>query len=401
MENEQEKKYFIIWLYISILLHLLVVIIMLSIKPATSPSKEPDPASGDFASTQVLFFQDEPEIIPAHDEPIQQEIQMAKRDQGGSVDLQHSQTNPKDAQLDIPTPALSDEYKKAMHNETKITDQDNEGRVNILEDAIIDQIEQLEKQVLETTPKNFRPDEDLKISTNNNLTEITKIIESQKRQPTPGERLQSVIHEKMQKSTDKNIASHEFEKEKPIQEQIQKIISKKHRPADLGQENLSKIQLSKQMQDMPAPKKKISLQDIQSGFSQFIKNGNEQYFSSSGNAQQDDITGLKLASYMRQIGQMYHQAHDIATKPILTGKNSPAADSVILITIHRSGKFDCQLTASCGMDQIDNFHINYVRSIGTFPPVPKFIEAPLQIPATLMFTSHQSSMIRFNTTNKR
>lgn len=397
MENEQEKKYFIIWLYISILLHLLVVIIMLSIKPTTS-SKDPDPAHANFESTQILFVQDEPEIIPQQDEPIEQNIQIAKRDQGGSVALQQNQINPQDALQDIPTPALSDIYKKGLNNQTNITDQDDQGIVNILEDAIIDQIEQLE-EIQETTDKNLK--QNIESPENNNAADFKNIKDLEKKEPKPAEILQSIIHEKMNKISEKNHEAKQFQKEKLVQEQTQKIISKKHRPADIGQENLSKIQLSKPIQDTNIPKKKISLQDIQTGFSQFIKHGNEEYFSSTGNSEHDDIKGLKLASYMRQIGKMYHQAHDIATKPILTGKNSPNADSVILITIYRSGNFDYALTASCGIDQIDKFHMDYVKSIGTFPPVPKFIDAPLQIPASLIFTSHQSSIIRFNTTHQR
>ena len=180
MENEKDNKYFIIWLYISILLHLFVVIIMLTIKPATSPSADPDPASFNSNSTQIIFVQDEP-LIPDEPQPVPQ---IAARIQGGQVaSMQQNRIEPKDAQQDIPTPALSDEYKKGMQNQTKIENQDPDGNVNILEDAIIASEEQREKQIIPPDPAASRasltdnmpvtaPD-NIKTSTQSNDTTIT------------------------------------------------------------------------------------------------------------------------------------------------------------------------------------------------------------------------------------
>lgn len=404
MENEKEKKYFIIWLYISILLHLFVVIIMLTIKPATSPSAEPDPAGSDYNSTQVMFVQDEP--VPDEPQP-QPQPQTATRTQGGQVvSQQHSPADPKEAIKDIPTPALSDTYKKGMLNQTNIKDQAPDGKVDIVEDAIIDQQEQLEKQV--TPPlqsiqetKAIQPDE------KSALNDLTTFLQSQEQRIASAEILKAVISEKMQKTSE--VAQSILEKtttntsEELPQSLAQKIVSKKHRPADIGTENLSKVQLSKETQDIVSPKKKLSLQDLQSGFSQFLKTGNEQYYSVQGNAQHDDAESLKRASYYRQLGQMYNNAHAIA--PNLSHSShydQPNNNSVIMITIDRSGKIsNLQTITSCGVETLDRHHMKIIESIGSFPPIPKYIEAPLQITATLRFMGDRSSAGTFIPTRIR
>lgn len=371
MENEKEQKYFIIWLYISILLHLFAVIIMLTIKPTTS-SKDPDPASGNYDAAQVIFVQDQPAVQP--DEPQQDEPQVATKVQGGVASPQQNPVDPKDAQQDIPTPALSDEYKKGMQNQTNVEDQGIEGNVDIPEDALIDHEEQRKKQVVPPAPQTSQ----LQQPQVANQNTLKSFIESQEQRIASAEMFKATIQKEMQKSS-----LPRFNEELP-QPEVQKIMSKKHRPADLGLENLSKVQLSKPTQETTAPKKKMSLSDLQQGFSQFLQAGNEQYYSVKGNAQQDDAESLKRASYYRQLGLMYQNAHSMA--PNLTNSllhEKPIDNSVVVVTIERSGKIsNLQLITSCGIDQIDRHHIRVIESIGNFPPIPKYIEAPIQVTAS-------------------
>ncbi|MBP9843765.1 TonB C-terminal domain-containing protein [Candidatus Babeliales bacterium] len=377
---------------------------MLTIKPTTSPSKDPDPARALYDTTQVLFIQDEPQPIIPPDEPKQQDFQMAKREQGGSIALQHSQMNPKDAQQDIPTPALSDDYKKAIQNQTYIKDQDDEGGVNILEDVMIDQEEQLEKQILSTQEDRAQMIEEQTTFEHTSPIELPQDFQTKTKQLTLGERLQTIIQEKMQKTTESSSdkPTH-LEKEESLQPNLQKVVSKKHRPADLGQENLSKVQLSKPAQDTPTQKKKLSLQDIQSGFSQFIRNGNtvqqtsiptasalgnSLFFSTDGNSDKDDIAGLKKASYMHQIGQMYHNAgHEFidAISNIVNREGLPGKNNYVTLTIERSGKISAITAQSCGNQAIDHYHLKAIDAIGTFPPIPKYIDAPMHVTAQIPF----------------
>ena len=401
MENEKDNKYFIIWLYISILLHLFVVIIMLTIKPATSPSADPDPASFNSNSTQIIFVQDEP-AIPDEPQPVPQ---IAARIQGGQVaSMQQNRIEPKDAQQDIPTPALSDEYKKGMQNQTKIENQDPDGNVNILEDAIIASEEQREKQVIPPAPAASRasltdnmpvtaPD-NIKTSTQSNDTTITT-----------ADILKTIIADFSTPKLDQQEKSkNNVEPQENIQREVQKIVSNKHRPADIGPENVSKVQLSKQTEKIESKKNKLSLLDLQSGFNQFIKNsstkeiatptssvfGNSLHFSSTGNAQKDDALGLKLTSYMNQTGKMYDNAcsiyYDTFIKT-LRQQGLPYKNNSVMIRIERNGKIsEIKTIESCGNEIIDNYHVQIIESIGYFPPIPKYIEAPLSVGARFTFS---------------
>ncbi len=445
MENEKEKKYFIIWLYISILLHLFVVIIMLTIKPTNSPSTDPDPASESY-DTQVIFMQ-EPSIAaqPIIDEPVfeepkaeevkQSEYKIATRVQGGSINISQDSTTSnavktakelKEATMDKPEAALSDIYKKGMHNQTKIEDQDIDGTVNILEDATIDQQEQREKQILppkQVQPQKIAAQNQIEQMHENNTNDFKPSMESDQKHIRSADILKAVIQDKIDKQTsstdmvmeasadtqtkseqDSDIKDENQEPTEELpQSLLQKVVSKKHRPADLGSENLSKIQLSKEIQETAPSKKKMSLMDIQKGFSQFIKNsstkqiatptsstlGNSLYFSSTGNAQKDDELGLKLASYLNQTGKMYDSAcslySDIIIK-LLRQQGFPSENNVINIKIERSGKItEIKTIQSCGNQIIDHYHVKVIESIGNLPPVPKYIETPLYVGAQLTF----------------
>ena len=413
METEiKDNKYFILWLYISILLHLLVVIIMLSIKPATSPSKDPDPASRNFDASQVIFVQDEPE--PAAPEPQQPDYKIAARTQGGQIGMQDNAAEQKEAQLDIPAPSLSEDYKKGLHNQTDNKDQDTNGQVNISPNAIIDEEIQPKEQVSVAKALDIQAPVEKKQSQTDAPDTIKNITQAQETRIASGDALKAIIQEKMNKQDatnlpviDKSLPQHDID-----QLQAQKIISKKHRPAELGSENLSKIQLSKQTQDTGSQKNKMSLMDIQKGFSQFIQSnqfatpapatssmlGNSLYFSSTGNADKDDISGLKFASYMNQAGKMYQSSVseyvDKITE-ILQKEGIPSENNQIAITIDRSGKvISCVTTLSCGHAVLDNYHIKMVQSIGSFPPIPKYIETPLTVHAQIPFKNIKTSSVR-------
>lgn len=368
---------------------------MLTIKSTTPSSADPDSASVKSDSTQIIFIQDEPEPDqPPQNEP---QPQIATRIQGGeNVSIQNNPAERKEAQKDIPSPALSDDYKKGMQNQTKIEDQAPDGNVNILEDAIIAQEEQREAQIIPPAPIPSQSGQfkNTKIINQNN---IKTVMQSEDKQNAPTEILNAFLQEKIQKSSE--IAQETIEKthdklskELP-QPEIQKVISKKHRPADIGRENISKVQLSKQTQEIDVPKKKMSLLDLQSGFNQFLKKGNEEYYSIQGNAQSDDINGLKVASYNKQIGQMYRNAN-VTTPNLIHNKQyeKPTNNSVIRITIERSGNVsNLQIITSCGIEDFDRHHIRIIESIGNFPPIPKYIETPYQISATLQFIGDRSS----------
>ncbi|MGZ6254823.1 MAG: hypothetical protein ACXWL5_02465 [Candidatus Chromulinivorax sp.] len=364
---EKEQQYFIIWLYISILLHILVVIIMLTIKPSiTDNTKEPDPASNGLQDTQILFMQE-----PAVKED---DYKLATREQGGAVlqdmPIKIDTAQEKPAEFDVPEVALSDAYKKDIKNKTVEKEQSPEGIVNIPANAEVANENEDTKQP-STLPK---------------AAEILKTVIEQKIAQ------KSIVSMPENKDVQEKIENAK-ETAQAIQAQVQKVVSKKHRPADVGDENLSKIQLTKEKSQLQQPaKKKISLMDLQQGFSNFLKNGNEAYFSAQGNAQEDDMQGLKRASYNRQLGQMYQSAHNMAQAPIYNlQQEQPTGNSIVMITIERSGKIsDCTILQSCGINSIDRHHIKVIESIGSFPPIPKYIQAPLQVTATLYFHGDRS-----------
>lgn len=393
MENEKEKKHFIIWLYISILLHLLMVVIMLSIKPTSSTSTDPDPAGLDYDATKILFVEDKPDaLLP--DEPKPQP-QMATRIQGGpTISTQDSPAEPKPIQQDVPEQALSDQYKKSMRNQTNIKDQDEHGQVNIAEDAIIDQVEQPEKQIIAPTQAFAALQAQDKPTVDAAPTHVIATPQAQEKHISSAEILKNAISQLSKATVNKEEKTKQVaDDEEPLQPLVQKIVSIKHRSAELGLENSSKIQLSKQPTDLNPPKKKLSLQDLQSGFSQFLQHGNEQYYSTQGNAQFDDAEALKRASYYRQLGQMYKNAHAIAPNLVHGSQHEqPTNNSIVQITIERSGNISNQhIITSCGIDSLDRHHTRIIESIGSFPPIPKYIEAPLQITATLRFFGDRSS----------
>ena len=349
MENEKENRYFIIWLYISILLHLCCMILFLTMRSKDNLSQTADRVYFEHDGPHIIFVQDQPDpVIPVPND----DYQLKNRIQGEESGKDHISMEQTPPVYDVPEQALSDSYKKGVKNQTNQKDQDEQGTVNIQNNATVDQQVQTEQQILAYDP-----------------------------QP------ESILQEKIPvKSSPEKV-------EEPLQPLEQKIVTKLHKTAQLGTENLSKVQISKHQETTPPEKNKISLKDLQQGFSQFVQAGNEHYFSHQGNAQQDDAQGLKRASYYKQLGQMYKNAHAIAPHLLNPSQyQTPSDNSVIAITIDRSGKIiHLQMVTTSGVDMLDRHHIKIIESIGSFPPVPKFIEAPLQVTATLRFLADRSS----------
>jgi len=371
MENEKEIKYYIIWLYISILLHLLLVIIMLATKPVSLPSQDPDPAPLGADETQVIFIDDKPE------EPVET-FKMSTRIQGAQI---ATHQDSQEAQKDGSTESLSDEYKKNITNQTDQTEHDPDGTIDI-------------KFI---TPEN-QDQEEASTQKNDTTAQSDEVIDkpSKNKHTTDDTRETSIAAEEIFKSIfeetqQQKIESQELKRNQQIR--AQKLVSKKHRPANVGLENLSKIHLTKPKEEIATQKKKISLIDIQQSFNQLMRSGNEENFSRQGNAQEDDAIGLKHASYMRQAGQIYKNAHATFPEPFVYSKDEkPVRNSTIILTVERSGKISAaKQYQSCGIVAIDEHHMKIIKFMGDLPPIPKFLEAPYKIPATLYFNQGQES----------
>lgn len=410
MENEiKDNKYFILWLYISILLHLLMVIIMLSTKSAHSPCKDPDPASMHSNEAQVIFMQDQPDPII----PTQPDFKLATRIQGGQIGMQTEPAATKEAHIDIPEPALSEHYKKSIHNQTHHQDQDHNGQVDIPQDAQLDM--KIQSITTPTAPDLIQtptlPAQDIDHQDKAEYQENTR---DQNIKINPADALKAIIQEKMsqqqalkQALTDESLPVHK----QPESAQAYNT-AKKHRIAEIGQENLSKVQLTKHIQDTGTGKNKISLMDIQKGFSQFVQNnqvtiptpstsstlGNSLLFSSTGNSDKDDISGLRFASYMNQAGKMYNSAFSEYSDHILDilhKEGVPKENNQIMIAIDRSGKvISCTTLSHCGNPVLDNYHLKIIEAIGSFPPIPQYIPTPLQVHAHIPFKSINSQTLR-------
>lgn len=383
---------------------------MLTIKPTTSSSAEPDPAGHKYDTTQIIFVQDEPEI-PEPTPP--QMAQLAERIQGGQVSsMDQGSATP---QQDMPEAALSDNYKKGMRNQTEIADQEEHGQVDIIKDAIIAHEEQRKQKVLppaQAQQTHAKTAEKESVSAAPNDLKVSDQLEQQRIKSA--EILQTIFSDLATPAITKSIADLRANNEQnntsnkpsllnePIQTQTQKVVSKKHRPAEIGTENLSKVQLSKPTQPTIAQKNKLSLQDIQNGFAQFIKNsptrqlatptsstfGNSLYFSSTGNAQKDDEMGLKYASYMNQTGKIYNVAfseYSDFIKNSMIKEGLPSSNSYVQITIERSGKVQAHIAQSCGNPTIDHYHLKVIEAMGLLPPIPKYLEAPITVTAQLRF----------------
>jgi len=360
---------------------------MISIKSSSFQSLEPDPNSQSIDDARVLFVNDEPqqedEIINAY--------QLAKKTQGSEAGTsQEGLTTPKsmpqesdnsDSSLDTSSKALTDEHKKGLKDETTVKIQ------SLADDSVKEKVSAQESVSFPTKTE--------KISD----TVSDTVIEEHKTDDTnitPQENSQQELDviEKSNQFFDKKII--QPKKQPPLNAIISskivskksapKIESKKHRPIDVGNENHSKIELTKDVTEKNIQKKTtISLQDLnlQQGFTDFVKKGNA-HFSSEGNSLKDDEQGLKRASYTNQVGKMHENSFlSYPNKYRGTVDNIPVRDSIINIIIDRSGKVTLMRLQSSGDLNYDDYHMKVLQFMGNCPPVPKFIESNFQIPSIL------------------
>jgi len=345
---------------------------MLTVKPTSPSSKDPGPSIPSSDMSDVIFMDEPP--IPQEPIPTPEEYKIAKRTQGGSVISDDKSTEETTVSGDLDSKDISDDG-----NEDQVKESITE---NVLDDNNVDQ--EIEP-IIDTDESINIPEQSLEepnLKENNSTNHLENIA--------------TLLQENNKKTSIEN---------DPTKPQSEKIVSQKHRPVE------SYHAATLQEDDVPEKKpevviqekKKTTLKDLKQGFANFIHNGNASektsisksstlgnslFFSSDGNADQDDIAGLKIVSYNRQAGQMYQSAcyelHDLL-RPILMRDGMPLKDSRAIVSIDRSGKITCTLDQSCGNSTIDNLHIQLIESIGSFPPIPKFIEAPHRICAYIPF----------------
>jgi len=403
MENKNETKYFFIWLYISLLLHLLMVIIMLTIKSGKSLSLEPDPTHQQIDPAQVIFITDELQS----DNNATQPYQMAKRNQGsehGNTDEKRALTEnnsssnmiddqddidipKKDNKLDTVIKALTDEFKKGLKDETIVkeqllADESIQEKVsatpaiqgNIESEQIQPESKLTEKEIIDPSTKKLLEDID-PIDIFNKLIEEKKTLEKQDKQS-------AIIQSKY-----------------PLVEPIQKIESKKHRPIEIGLQNQSKLELTKNINsnESSAPqKRKLSLQDLnlQQGFSEFVRKGNAT-FSSDGNSNKDDEMGLKIASYMTQISKTHENAFKSYPNKFIIKHHDqiPPHDSIINMIIDQSGQVTLVRLQSSGNQTYDDYHMKVLIFMGNFNRIPKFlIDTATSFPVkSILYTATNTS----------
>ncbi len=302
MEDYQEKKYLIVWLYISIILHLLVGIIMITLKPLDPLAKEPDPAkqyNNQDVRAQVIFMQ----------EP--QKIEFADRTQafiqGHNQETAEEENNSDDATR------LKNETKEDVQK-----NQDGDSHTTLPDNPLI----------VKPAPPISLQEHALKIAP----------------------------------------------EEKPV--------SKKYRPmVEKGLENSSKLELLEPKKELPiASKKKFTLNDLQKGFASFTSAGDNYYLSSNHGVKQDTELGLKQLSYMNQLSKIYQNAYRYINSPIIKDDSIRLENSIIEITIERSGKIsNIRVIQKSGNTQLDTQHLEAINAMGTLPPIPKYLQAPLII----------------------
>jgi len=350
---------------------------MLTIKPSSSQSLDPDPALQQIDPANIIFVTDEPIKQPGDN--IVQPYQMAQRTQGsqtGNTDDKRSaaehqsnihqiiddqdQDQSQNNKFDTTNKALTDEFKKGLKDETTVKEQ------LLADESVLEKVsatESVKTITPEQTPvlskiidKNSEEEKNNIIELFNQLAEEKKIAEDQQSK-------QTVITQTKQDSM----------------ESIQKIESKKHRPIDVGLQNQSKLELLKDTHshENSVPKKrKLSLQDLnlQQGFSEFVRKGNAN-FSTDGNADQDDEMGIKMRSYLTQVGKMHDNAcKSYPDKFIIKHQDQvPPQDSIINIMIEPSGKVTLTRLQSSGNQIYDDYHMKVLGFMGDLPRIPKFI----------------------------
>lgn len=369
---------------------------MLSIKPSSSLSTEPDPATDNMNDVRIIFV-DEPTQPTYDDDDLIKTFQLAKKVQGSQAGTsQDGLTTPQSIQqknddtekiLDTSSKALTDEHKKGLKDETVIQNQ------SLADDSVQEKVsaQELLSQSDSLTESEQVSDKDIQEYDNNNIDhelaskpqekidsikEFNRFVQDPSPQPKKQNPLSTLIPSKIITT-----------------EPAPKIESKKHQLIDIGTENRSKIELTKDVTEKNVQKKtKVSLQDLnlQQGFNDFLKKGNA-YFSSEGNSDKDDEQGLKRASYKNQVGKMHESAFlSYPSKYKGTVDNMPMRDSIINMIIERSGKVNLIRLQSSGDELYDEYHMKVLKFIGDCPPIPKFIESQFQV-ASILYPGRASS----------
>lgn len=122
-------------------------------------------------------------------------------------------------------------------------------------------------------------------------------------------------------------------------------------------------------------KNKITLKDLQLGFSKFMQEGNNDILLQKGNTNQSpDAQSLRLITYQQQLGRTiveavrtHHQYHLVqhimGLRPQFT------------ITIERSGKLNnFILISSCGNELFDKILSESIQSVRLYPALPQHIK---------------------------
>ena len=428
MENKNETKYFFIWLYISLLLHLFMVVIMLTIKPSSSQLQEPDPAFQQIDPATIIFVTDEPikQPDPVDDNNEVQPYQMSKKTQGsesGNTDderapseeyAKSSKNNAQDdidntaknTHLDTSNKALTDEFKKGLKDETTVKDQ------SLADDSVQEKASAVQASQQLDAPTQAPQISDIEVKTFDEKIESEKIIAAAEKQEKKFDAIEE-FNRLMQKSsyakacadaaTDKH-ENAQAQKQQELSaiipsknasaETIQKIESKKHRPIDIGLQNQSKLELTRDVSEYQAPKKrKLSLQDLNlgQGFSEFVRKGNAD-FSADGNSDYDNEMGLKRKSYMTQISKTHTNAFNSYPEKLIIKHQDqiPSHDSIINMIIDRTGKINLVRLQSSGNQFYDDYHMKVLIFMGDFPRIPKYIEASFPI-KSVFYTPTNSS----------
>lgn len=121
-------------------------------------------------------------------------------------------------------------------------------------------------------------------------------------------------------------------------------------------------------------KNKITLKDLQLGFSKFMQEGNNDILLQKGNTNQSpDAQSLRLITYQQQLGRTiveavrtHHQYHLV--------QNIMGLRPQFTITIERSGKLNnFILISSCGNELFDKILTESIQSVRLYPALPQHI----------------------------
>ena len=166
---------------------------------------------------------------------------------------------------------------------------------------------------------------------------------------------------------------HDEIKEKLLRDALFKLAPKN---SDQEQPPITTAQASKKT-DPSAPtivKNKITLKDLQLGFSKFMQEGNNDILVQRGNTNQTpDAQALRLITYQQQLGKtiveavhVHHQYHLI--------QHIKGLRPQFTITIDRSGKLkEFTLVSSCGNELFDKILTEAIQAVRLYPALPQHI----------------------------